>query len=57
MGSAVSYGICAQNVCHSSRPVCSLMTSSATSRRRLDFHHKIVDFKKSEVVQPLVYIN
>ncbi len=29
------------------------MTSSATSRLRLDFHHIKVDFKKSEVVQPL----
>ncbi len=32
------------------------MTSSATSRLRLDFHHIKVDFKKSEVVliQPLL---
>ncbi len=30
------------------------MTSSATSRLRLNFHHIKVDFKKSEVVQPLV---
>ncbi len=31
------------------------MTSSATSRLRLDFHHIKVDFKKLEVVQPLVH--
>ncbi len=30
--------------------------SSATSRLRLDFHHIKVDFKKSEVVQPLVCV-
>ncbi len=30
---------CTQGVCHSSRLNCSLMTSSATSRHRLDFHH------------------
>ncbi len=30
------------------------MTSSVTSRIRLDFHHIKLDFKKSEVVQPLV---
>ncbi len=29
------------------------MTSSATSRLRLDIHHIKVDFKKSEVFQPL----
>ncbi len=40
-------------LCHSSRLVCSLMTSSATSRLRLDFHYIKVDFKKSEVVQLL----
>ncbi len=26
-----------------------------TSRLRLDFHHIKVDFKKSEVIQPLVH--
>ncbi len=45
---------CAQGVCHSSRLICSLMTSSVTSR--LDFHHIKVDFNKSEVVQPLVCV-
>ncbi len=50
MGSAVIFHSCAQGVCHSSRLICSLMTSSATSRLRLNFHHIKVDFKKSEVV-------
>ncbi len=34
-----------QGVCHSSRLNCSLMTSSATSRLRLDFHHIKFYFK------------
>ncbi len=44
-----------QGVCHSSRLICSSMTSSATSRLRLDFHQIKFDFKKSEVVQPLLH--
>ncbi len=54
VGSAVSYFIAVHKVFVSSRLICSLMTSSATGRLRLDFHHIKVDFKKSEVVQPLV---
>ncbi len=53
MGSDVIFHNCAQGVRHSSRLICSLMTSLATSRLRLDFHHIKVDLKKSEVVQPL----
>ncbi len=30
--------------------------SSTTSRLRLDFHHIKVNFKKSEIVQALIYI-
>ncbi len=54
MWAGLSYFIAvrAQGVCHSSRLICALMTSSATSRLRLD-HHIKADFKKSEVVQPL----
>ncbi len=47
MDSAVIFHSCAQGVYHSSRLICLLMTSSATSRLRLDFHH-------INVVQPLV---
>ncbi len=47
MGSAVIFHICAQGVSYSSRLIWSLMTSSATSRLRLDCHHIKVDFKKS----------
>ncbi len=59
VGSAVSYFpqlyFIAVHKVFVSRLICSLMTSSATSRRRLDFHHIKVDFKKSEVVQPLLH--
>ncbi len=57
MGSPVSFFIAgvSQGVCHSSRLICSLMTLSATSQLRLDFHHIKVDFKKSEVIQPLIH--
>ncbi len=63
MGSVVSYAIAVHKVFitdpdlfvhYRSRLICSLMMSSVTSRRRLNFHHKKVDFKKSEVVQPLI---
>ncbi len=55
ISSAVIFHNCAQGVCHSSRLIYSLMTSSATSGLRLDFHDIKVDFKKSEVIQPLVH--
>ncbi len=52
----VIFHSCAQGVCHSSRLICSLMSSSSvTSRLQLDFHHIKIDFKKSEVVQPLLH--
>ncbi len=56
VGIAVIFHNCAQGICHSSRFICSVMTSSATSRLRLDFHHIKVNFKKSEIVQALIYI-
>ncbi len=54
VGSAVICQLCTQCLSHSSRLICLLMTSSATSRLRLDFHHIKVDLKKTEVIQPLI---
>ncbi len=45
VGSAVIFHICAQGVCHSSRLICSLMTSSATGRLRLGRQDGFVPFQ------------